>query len=59
MRRLDGHEIAPAMFTSRENVAAKKKAIQDIIDVANETAGKPRDEKQNMIKTSVKRAKQT
>ena len=56
MRTLDGHEIAPTMFTSRENVAAKKKAIQDIIDVANETAGIPRDEKQNMIKTSVKRA---
>ena len=43
LRTLDGHEIAPTTFTSRENVAARKKTCQDRIDVANETAGIHRD----------------
>ena len=59
MRTLGGHEKAPTTFTSRHNAAARKKSIQEQAAIANENLSLNREEKGNVIKNSVKRAKQS
>ena len=59
MRTIGGHERAPTTFTPRCDAAARKKSIQDQVAMANENLGLTREEKGNVIKNSVKRAKQT